>query len=159
MQLCPAAHLANHDDVDELAQWAQNAFDYLVGNASFVHVLSESALLLLLLLLLTVCTAAAPCIEPTALLRRVPTAQDHVPNHKTVGELPQCIYITSARHSSRHTVSKLHVGAVSDVHCSLDCQALLFAIGYGRFPVPLRLHAEWAWGAACLSHAHSMPAP
>ena len=30
MQLCPAADLADHDDVDQLAQWAQNAFDYLV---------------------------------------------------------------------------------------------------------------------------------
>lgn len=35
MQLCPAADLANHDDVDELAQWAQNSFDYLVSNACF----------------------------------------------------------------------------------------------------------------------------
>ena len=31
MQLCPAADLASAGDVDELAQWAQNAFDYLVG--------------------------------------------------------------------------------------------------------------------------------
>lgn len=29
MQLCPAAKLSNDDDVDNLAQWAQNAFDYL----------------------------------------------------------------------------------------------------------------------------------
>ncbi|DBB07992.1 TPA: hypothetical protein ACH3X3_009367 [Trebouxia sp. C0006] len=29
MQLCPAANLSNDDDVDTLAQWAQNAFDYL----------------------------------------------------------------------------------------------------------------------------------
>ena len=34
LQLCPAADLANNNDVDELAQWAQNAFDYLVGTAS-----------------------------------------------------------------------------------------------------------------------------
>ena len=34
MQLCPAADLANHADVDRLAQWAQNAFDYLVGQCS-----------------------------------------------------------------------------------------------------------------------------
>lgn len=31
MQLCPAASLANEEDVDDLAQWAQNAFDYLVS--------------------------------------------------------------------------------------------------------------------------------
>jgi len=32
MQLCPAANLSNDDDVDTLAQWAQNAFDYLVSH-------------------------------------------------------------------------------------------------------------------------------
>jgi hypothetical protein len=32
MQLCPAAKLSNDDDVDNLAQWAQNAFDYLVSH-------------------------------------------------------------------------------------------------------------------------------
>ena len=31
MQLCPAANLADDDDVDQLAQWAQNSFDYLVS--------------------------------------------------------------------------------------------------------------------------------
>ena len=31
MQLCPAANMTSRDDVDELAQWAQNAFDYLVS--------------------------------------------------------------------------------------------------------------------------------
>ena len=29
-QLCPAAKLASKEDVDDLAQWAQNAFDFLV---------------------------------------------------------------------------------------------------------------------------------
>ena len=80
MQLCPAADMADHDDVDELAQWAQNAFDYLVGNASFALVLSLSALLLLL--------PAVPCHVPAALLRTVPVAQDHVPTPKTAGRPP-----------------------------------------------------------------------
>ena len=30
LQLCPAADLAKDDDADNLAQWAQNAFDYMV---------------------------------------------------------------------------------------------------------------------------------
>ena len=31
MQLCHAADLANDEDVDQLAQWAKNSFDYLVS--------------------------------------------------------------------------------------------------------------------------------
>ena len=42
MQLCPAANLTSRDDVDELAQWAQNAFDYLVSGACCTHTLSLS---------------------------------------------------------------------------------------------------------------------
>ena len=33
MQLCPAAELSNGEAVSDLAQWAQNAFDYLVSYA------------------------------------------------------------------------------------------------------------------------------
>lgn len=33
MQLCPAAELSNEEAVSNLAQWAQNAFDYLVSYA------------------------------------------------------------------------------------------------------------------------------
>lgn len=33
MQLCPAANLTSSDEGYELAQWAQNAFDYLVSSA------------------------------------------------------------------------------------------------------------------------------
>ena len=193
MQLCPAAALADHNDVDELAQWAQNAFDYLVGNASFALMLSLSALLLLLLLpllllpllllplllllllplllllllplllllLLTICTRATSCLVPAALLRSVRTAQGHVPI-KTVGRPPQkCICITS----QDTAVGILPLGytpgqCVTYTTVWIEVlQALLFAIGDGRFPLPLRLHAEWAWGAAFVSHDHSMPAP
>ncbi len=45
MQLCPAANLTNRDAVDELALWAQNAFDYLVRSACFAQTLSLTALL------------------------------------------------------------------------------------------------------------------
>lgn len=48
MQLCPAANLTNRDAVDELALWAQNAFDYLVCSACCSHTLSLTVLLRLI---------------------------------------------------------------------------------------------------------------
>lgn len=47
MQLCPAANLTSCDEVDELAQWAQNAFDYLVRTTHTVVASTASTAYLL----------------------------------------------------------------------------------------------------------------
>lgn len=156
MQLCPAASLTSTDEVDELAQWAQNAFDYLVSSACCsincdCCCLQSQLISSSIALLCTNPRAGVQCAQTRtgeAACILMSCGSDLL--RSTDLSSPDSMHIVYILRHSQH-IKTANVWKSEPLACTWT--------GHGRLPLPLRVHAERPGGAACISHAHSMSAP